>query len=85
MGIKVEAENGKQTIKFVAAGSPAALAGIDAGDELLALDKMRVTSKQLSDRLRDYQPDDTIEVTVFHQKPTPHSTSEIGTTPTKSL
>ena len=67
MGIKVEAENGKQTIKFVAAGSPAALAGIDAGDELLALDKMGVTSEQLSDRLRDYQPDDTIEVTVFHQ------------------
>ena len=47
--------------------SPAQLAGIDAGDELLAIDGFRVNADKLSDRLKDYHPGDTIEVTVFHQ------------------
>ena len=67
LGVKVATENGKETIKFVEADSPAGRAGIDAGDELLAVDGMRVTAEQLSDRLKDYQADDTISVTVFHQ------------------
>ncbi|MGK7876609.1 MAG: M61 family metallopeptidase [Xenococcaceae cyanobacterium] len=67
LGVKVQAGNGKEIIKFVEAGSPAGLAGIDAGDELLAIDGMRVTAEQLNDRLKDYQADDMIQVTVFHQ------------------
>lgn len=68
LGMKVQTENGREAIKFVEAGTPAGLVGIDAGDELLAIDGMRVTAQSLSDRLRDYQPGDTIEVTVFHQE-----------------
>ncbi|MEL6164351.1 MAG: PDZ domain-containing protein, partial [Cyanobacteria bacterium J06628_3] len=45
----------------------AQIAGIDAGDELLAIDGIKVTAKQLSERLKDYQPQDTIEISVFHQ------------------
>ncbi|NES81415.1 MAG: M61 family metallopeptidase, partial [Moorea sp. SIO2B7] len=41
LGVKVKAENGKEIIKFVEAGSPAGLAGVDAGDELLAINGMR--------------------------------------------
>ncbi|NER04142.1 MAG: PDZ domain-containing protein, partial [Okeania sp. SIO3C4] len=41
--------------------------GLDAGDELLAIDGFRVSADKLSDRLKDYQPGDSIEVTVFHQ------------------
>ena len=67
MGIKVVSSNGKETIKFVESDSPAQIAGIDAGDELLAIDGIRVTANQLSERLKDYQPEDKIEVTVFHQ------------------
>ncbi len=67
LGMRVKAENGKGAIEFVEAGSPASLAGIDAGDELLAIDGMRVTAEQLNDRLRDYQTGDIIQVTVFHQ------------------
>ncbi|MFS8116893.1 MAG: PDZ domain-containing protein, partial [Microcoleus sp.] len=49
-------------------GSPAQLAGIDAGDELLAIAGFRVVNtEQAAERLKDYQPGDTIEVTVFHQ------------------
>ncbi|MEB3180302.1 MAG: M61 family metallopeptidase [Nostocaceae cyanobacterium] len=67
LGIKVNSNNGRDVIKAVETGSPGQLAGIDTGDELLAIDGMRVNAAQLSDRLKDYQPRDTIEITVFHQ------------------
>ncbi|MBW4688937.1 MAG: M61 family metallopeptidase [Komarekiella atlantica HA4396-MV6] len=67
LGVKTNAENGREIIKFVEAGSPAQAAGIDAGDELLAINGIKVTVSSLSDRLKDYQPSDTIQVAVFHQ------------------
>lgn len=67
LGIKAQTEAGRELIKFVEIGSPAQLAGINPGDELLAIDNIRVTASQLRDRLQDYQPSDTIAVTVFHQ------------------
>ena len=67
LGVRATTENGRELIKFVEAGTPAYASGIDAGDELLAIEGMRVTATQLSDRLKDYQPGDTIQVTVFHQ------------------
>jgi predicted metalloprotease with PDZ domain len=68
LGVKVNSEQGKEVIKFVEVGSPAAIAGIDPGDELLAIDGMRVTATTLSDRLQDYQQSDKLEITVFHQE-----------------
>lgn len=67
LGANVKAENGKAMIHFVETGSPAAVAGVDAGDELLAIDGWRVTAEQLSDRIKDYKVGDTIQVSVFHQ------------------
>ena len=67
LGIKVTSNNGKELIKFVEVDSPAQIAGIDAEDELLAIDGIKVTANQLNERLRNYQPEDTIEITVFHQ------------------
>ncbi|MGF1675044.1 MAG: M61 family metallopeptidase [Rivularia sp. (in: cyanobacteria)] len=67
LGIKVTSENARESIKFVEADSPAQIAGIDAGDELLAIDGIKITANQLSERLKEYQPQDTIEITVFHQ------------------
>ena len=66
-GLKVQSENGKEMIKFVAANSPAQVAGISPDDELLALDGIRVTAEQLPERLKDYQANDMIELSVFHQ------------------
>lgn len=68
IGMKVQAENGKDAIKFVEIDAPAQQAGIEPGDELLAIDGLKATANNLSDRLRDYQPGDAIEVTVFHQE-----------------
>ena len=66
LGIKVQSENNREVIKFVAAESPAAIGGIDASDELLAIDGIKVKAN-LDDRLKDYQAEDTIQVTIFHQ------------------
>ncbi|MCF2147395.1 M61 family metallopeptidase [Desmonostoc muscorum LEGE 12446] len=67
LGVRTNTENGREMIKFVEAGSPAQARGIDAGDELLAIDGIKVMGSGLSDRLKDYQPNDKIEVTLFHQ------------------
>src|SRR5579883_43889 len=67
LGVKATSDNGRELIKFVEAGSPAQLAGIDPGDELLAIDDIKVTASQLNDRLKDYKPNTTIRITVFHQ------------------
>ncbi len=67
LGMTVKSEHGRDVIKFVEAGSPAQQAGIDAGDELLAIAHLRVTADQLPERLKDYCPGDTIPLTFFHQ------------------
>jgi predicted metalloprotease with PDZ domain len=67
LGIKVQSDSNKEVIEYVAAESPAAVAGIDAKDELLAIDDIRVDAKSLEERLSDYQAEDTIQVTVFHK------------------
>nr|WP_293093235.1 M61 family metallopeptidase [Okeania sp. SIO2F4] len=67
LGMNVVSDNRKEIIKFVQHQGPAELAGLDVGDELLAIDGFRVNADKLSDRLKDYQPGDVLEVTVFHQ------------------
>lgn len=68
LGLTVQKEGGIEKISFVEANSPAGKVGIEAGDELLAIDGFRVTSETLTERLQDYQEGDAIEVTVFHQE-----------------
>lgn len=68
LGIKTVTEEHKTKVQFVWDGSPAATAGIDIGDELLAIDGVRVTHDNLNERLRDYQGGDAIAVTIFHQE-----------------
>ncbi len=67
LGLTVKTEHGTAIIKFVEAGSPAEQAGIEPGDELLAISHFRVSADQLNDRLQHYQPKETIAITVFHQ------------------
>jgi predicted metalloprotease with PDZ domain len=66
LGINVKNEQGKEVIKSVASDSPAQLAGINAGDELLAIDGFKVSADQLNDRLQSYQAEQQINLTIFH-------------------
>jgi predicted metalloprotease with PDZ domain len=67
LGIRIQSEHGKEVIKFVEADSPAAKAGIDPEHEILAIDGIRVDANTISDRLKDYQVNDTIAISLFHQ------------------
>ena len=67
LGMTVKTEAGREVVKSVEAGSPAQQAGFDPGDELLAIDGLRVTAEQLGDRLKDYRAGSTIQVTSFRQ------------------
>jgi predicted metalloprotease with PDZ domain len=66
-GAIVKTEQGREMFKTVATGSPAAIAGIDPGDELVAINGYRVTADQLADRLASYKVFDRLKITVFHQ------------------
>ncbi len=67
LGIKVRAEGGLTRITYVVTDSPAARVGISPQDILLAINHVRVNAEQLGQRLKDYQPNDMIQLTVFHQ------------------
>ncbi len=66
LGITVKSEHGREVIKSVVSNSPAQLAGIDPGDELLAIDSFKVNADRLKDRLKQYQFGQIINLTVFH-------------------
>ena len=66
-GLKVSSENGKNVIKFVEANSPAAIVGIDIGDELLAIEGIKIKPGELNEHLKNYRPGDRIAVAFFHQ------------------
>ncbi|RMG15593.1 MAG: M61 family peptidase [Cyanobacteria bacterium J055] len=67
LGMRTVTNNGRTIVEFVEAGSPAQKAGLDAGDELLAIDGIRVSGEQLNERLADYRAGDRIAVGIFHQ------------------
>ena len=66
LGITVKSEHGREVIKSVTSNSPAQLAGIDAGDELLAIDGFKVSTDRLNERLQSYQAGQQINLTIFH-------------------
>ncbi|MPZ14751.1 MAG: PDZ domain-containing protein [Chloroflexi bacterium] len=65
IGIRTRSEGGRTRVANVLAGGPAWDAGISAGDELLALDGLRLDDSGLDDRLRDYGPGDCVHVAIF--------------------
>jgi predicted metalloprotease with PDZ domain len=66
-GLLTKTEHGATVINFVETGSPAEQAGLEPGDELLAINGYRVRTDQISDRLQSYSAGDTVEISVFHQ------------------
>lgn len=66
-GATVIPESDRAVVKFVTAGSPAEQAGLDIGDELLALNGLKLTGRDLQRRLQDFGPGEAIAVTFFHQ------------------
>uniref|UniRef100_B8HNS5 Peptidase M61 domain protein n=1 Tax=Cyanothece sp. (strain PCC 7425 / ATCC 29141) TaxID=395961 RepID=B8HNS5_CYAP4 len=66
LGLTAKTENNATVVKTVDRDSPAGQAGIDPGDELLAIDGFRVGAEQLNERLKDYRPGEQLTLTLFH-------------------
>jgi predicted metalloprotease with PDZ domain len=67
LGANVRSDDGRTVVTSVLEDSPAWEAGINSGDEILAVDGMRVTSTTLNDRLADRAPGDESRVTLFRR------------------
>lgn len=65
LGLTVKHEHGREVIKSVVSNSPAQLAGIDPGNELLAIEGFKITADKLNDRLKLYRAGQQISVTIF--------------------
>ncbi len=57
----------QETVKFVEVASPAERAGINVGDQLVAIDGLRIIFEQFANQLKDYVAGDTVRLTMFHQ------------------
>lgn len=68
LGMSVAPAGERSIVRRVAAGSAAYNAGLDLGDELLALNGKRVRSSDLNERLKDYKPGDKVTLTVFRDE-----------------
>ncbi len=64
VGLDVLAQGGKAMVDKVTRGSPASAAGINSGDEILALDGYRVLPENWTERLALYRPDDSLSILI---------------------
>jgi predicted metalloprotease with PDZ domain len=67
IGVQMKFEGGKAVVGNVLADTPAWRAGLNAGDELVALDGIRVGLESLPARLADRKPGDRVSLTVFRR------------------
>jgi predicted metalloprotease with PDZ domain len=67
LGANVADVDGKTIVRSVLEGSPAWTGGLNAEDQLLALDGVRVTAAQLGEMLADRSPGDKVILTVFRR------------------
>jgi predicted metalloprotease with PDZ domain len=66
LGVGTSDVGDKTRVTRVTAGSPGYAAGLDIGDEILALDGSRVRTGDLNDRVGERKPGDKVTLTVFH-------------------
>jgi predicted metalloprotease with PDZ domain len=66
-GLRLKAEGGTSLVTHVITGSPAYRAGVNAGDELVALDGLRVSDRTLLARLEERPASERVPLTVFRR------------------
>ena len=64
-GMEFSERDGRTRITRVIAGAPSSAAGLDIGDEVVALEGRRITASGLERRLKDFKPGESIRLTVF--------------------
>ena len=64
-GADVAQEDDRLIVRRVYAGSPAYESGVNAGDQIVAMDNMRVTKDFFNARLAEKKPGDLLNLTIF--------------------
>jgi len=64
LGMDVSVQDGRLTVSAVKRGTPAYDAGVNAGDEVLAIDDYRVPPDGLEGRLKNYRPGEKVSLLV---------------------
>jgi len=64
-GADVAQENDRLMVRRVYAGSPAYEQGLNAGDQIIAIDNMRVTREFFNARMAEKKPGDLVNLTIF--------------------
>jgi predicted metalloprotease with PDZ domain len=67
LGVRTKEEGGRTLVGGVAAGSPAHRAGLNAGDEIVAVDGLRTSGRDLPMRVMEREEGDVVEVAVFRR------------------
>ncbi|MEX2582022.1 MAG: PDZ domain-containing protein [Gemmatimonadota bacterium] len=67
LGIRLTEAGGRVKVTHVMAGTPAYEAGVNAADELVAVDGVRVTPAELGARLRDAEEGDALRLTLLRR------------------
>ena len=65
LGATLIQENDRLVVRNVPAGTPAYDQGLNAGDQIIAFEGMRVTRDSFNMRLEEKRPGDTIRLTIF--------------------
>ncbi len=67
LGLETKSDRGRAVVSAVLAGSPAARAGLSAGDELVAIDRWRADEKGWRARANERKAGETLAVTVLRR------------------
>jgi predicted metalloprotease with PDZ domain len=78
LGFRLQPEEIQPTIAAIRAGSPAMQAGLDRGDQVLAINNQQVRGSNFVEILNRYRPGDQITVTVFRAQQLRNFTVTLG-------
>jgi predicted metalloprotease with PDZ domain len=67
-GVETAEEGGRTLVRQVVRGSAAYAAGLQIGDEIVALDGVRVGTEALQKRIEEFRLGDTIRLTLFREE-----------------
>jgi predicted metalloprotease with PDZ domain len=65
IGMSISAKNGRDLVTIVHSDGPAERAGIAPGDELVALNDVRLTATNIDTRIREHHAGDRLTFTMF--------------------
>ena len=82
LGLTGEFKNGSDKISKVERNSPAWQGGVTIDDEIVALNQLQLKSS-LQDRLKDFKPGQTIELSLFREGRLQHKKVVLGALPAK--